>query len=146
MYVSNLFPGQTRRHAKSVLLWNLALNEAAGPTIENEGDCIISCGCKDCRGAVTIDSSNDGSWRPEVEYFLIGHFSKFVRDGAVRVDSSMLKDDVDSVAFKNPDGSAVVVIADSTWGQAKDVAVVYGDRKFVYRGLQSEGGLTIVLN
>ena len=94
---------------------------------------------------MTVNSRNDGSWQPEVEYFLIGHFSKFVKPGALRIDSTTFADDLESVAFRNPDGSVVVVVADGSWGASKDFAVSYKGRNFVYRGLPSEGGLTLVI-
>ena len=39
----------------------------------------------------------------------MGHFSKFVRPGAVRISSGDL-DSVESAAFWNPDGSKVLVV------------------------------------
>lgn len=104
------------------------------------------CRSKICHfSTVTVASQNDGTWWPEVEYFLIGHFSKFVKYGAVRIDSSFFADDLESVAFRNPDGSVVVVVADGSWGSSKDFAVSYEGRNFVYRNFPSEGGLTLII-
>ena len=46
----------------------------------------------------------------EPSYYYIGHFSKFVRPGAVRVGSSSFTADLENVAFKNLDGSVVMII------------------------------------
>jgi len=45
------------------------------------------------------------------EYYLIGQFSKFVRPGAVRIDSNNgTSDTITNVAFKNPDNTIAVVV------------------------------------
>ena len=68
-------------------------------------------GCADCRGLVTIDLSDPAKpvVKPETDYYVLGHASKFVFPGAVRIASdepagTQLKD----VAFRNPDGTVVL--------------------------------------
>ena len=103
-----LFIGQPRNWAKGVLLWNLALDENNGPMVDVKG-------CTNCRGVVTVRST-DGSWVREPEYYLIGHMSKFIKPGAVRIDSTM--DPVKfihSVAFRNEDDSIATVILNFSW-------------------------------
>ena len=89
----------TRYGSRGTLLWNLALDENYGPHLG---------GCGDCRGVVTIDS-NTGAVTRNVEYYVIGHVSKFVRPGARRIESNAV-DGVPNVAFVNPDGSRVVLL------------------------------------
>ncbi|WP_082443194.1 MULTISPECIES: glycoside hydrolase family 30 protein [unclassified Sphingomonas] len=96
--IRNLMIGSTRNWARGVLLWNLALDPKGGP---NKG------GCTDCRGVVTIDPST-GSVRRELEYYALGHLSRFVAPGAARIDSSETAD-IASVAFRNPDGGIVLL-------------------------------------
>ncbi|MDP5275759.1 carbohydrate-binding protein [Chengkuizengella axinellae] len=96
--MSNVVIGSIRNWSKSVLLWNLALDENFGP---------INGGCTDCRGVVTIDS-NTGEITKNVEYYVLGHVSKFVEPGAVRIDSNY-DERIETVAFKNPDGSKVLL-------------------------------------
>ena len=49
------------------------------------------------------------------EYYIEGQFSKFVRPGAVRIDSNYgSKDTVTNVAFKNTDGTIVTVVINQT--------------------------------
>ncbi|NDI34110.1 carbohydrate-binding protein [Chengkuizengella sediminis] len=96
--MSNVVIGSIRNWSKSVLLWNLALDENFGP---------INGGCTDCRGVVTIDS-NSGEITKNVEYYVLGHVSKFVDPGAVRIDSNY-DERIETVAFKNPDGSKVLL-------------------------------------
>ena len=47
-------------------------------------------------------------------YYYIGHFSKYVKKGAKRIGSSKWISDIDSVSFKNPDGSVVSVVLNAT--------------------------------
>ncbi|KAK3087645.1 hypothetical protein FSP39_008702 [Pinctada imbricata] len=101
-----LMIGQPRSWAKSVLLFNLALDDNHGP---RQG---VS-GCKDCRGVLTVHG--DGSFTKNFEYMYIGHMSKVVQPGAVRVDSSWLGwDSLQSVAFENPDRSVAAVVLNPT--------------------------------
>jgi glucosylceramidase len=101
--MTNIFIGTTKNWSKNVLLWNLALDQDHGP--KNNG-------CQDCRGVVTINS-NTGSITRNVEYYSIGHFSKFVKPGAFRISSTSFESStkLDHVAFLNPDGSKVVVVS-----------------------------------
>jgi glucosylceramidase len=96
--VQNLMIGSTRNWARGVLLWNLALDPKGGP---NKG------GCGNCRGVVTIDPAGRSVQR-ELEYYALGHLSKFVDPGAVRISSSEPAD-LPNVAFRNPDGSIVLL-------------------------------------
>lgn len=92
----------TRNWAKSYVLWALATDQNRGPHVG---------GCTDCRGLVTIDLTDPAKpvVKPETDYYVLGHASKFVFPGAVRIASdepagTQLKD----VAFLNPDGTVVL--------------------------------------
>jgi len=93
----------TRNWAKGVILWNLALNQNHEPFLG---------GCKTCRAVVTIDDSVSPSRIiPTVDFTALGHASKFVEPGAFRIDSSTLEQDrLESVAFRNPDSSIVLIV------------------------------------
>jgi glucosylceramidase len=99
--VENLIIGTSRNWAKGILLWNIALDENFGPH---------AGGCGDCRGVVTINSQN-GQVTRNLEYYALGHISKFVKVGATRISSSEMQNNVHNVAFQNPDGSKVLIIA-----------------------------------
>ncbi|OWP61896.1 glucan endo-1,6-beta-glucosidase [Hymenobacter amundsenii] len=98
-HLSNIIIGTTRNWAKSALEWNLALDQNNGPT---------NGGCTDCRGVVTINNGT-GSVTRNVEYYALGHASKFVDPGAVRVASDSQSGGLETVAFRNPDGSKVLL-------------------------------------
>ena len=54
---------------------------------------------------------SDGTYEPTIDYYSLGHLSRFVRKGAVRIASTDLSaQNLDNVAFKNPDGSKVLVV------------------------------------
>lgn len=116
----NLMIGATRNWARGVLLWNLALDPTAGP---HRG------GCGNCRGVVTIDLAT-GQVTRELEYYALGHLSRFVRPGAVRIDSSGTAD-VETVAFRNPDGG-VVLLAYNRGHEAIALATGMRDRPVGY--------------
>lgn len=85
--------------ARTVELWNIALDPNHGPH---------TGGCPDCLGVVTIDESR-GNVTYSNDYYLLGHFSKFVVPGAYHIAANTLGS-LSDVAFKNPDGSKVVVV------------------------------------
>ncbi len=113
--------GAPRNWGQSVILWNLALDQDHGPYIG---------GCTDCRGVVTVN--DDGTVDKELEYWALGHSSKFVRPGAVRIASSVPKDDVINVAYRNPDGSTIM-IAHNGSAEARAVSIRVGDREVRHR-------------
>lgn len=120
--MSNIFIGTTKNWSKNVLLWNLALDQNFGP--KNNG-------CSDCRGVITI--TTDGTINRNVEYYTIGHFSKFVQTGAYRIASTITESvaNVDFVSFVNTDGSIVLVMANNN-DAMKSLAVKQGTGQFTY--------------
>ena len=102
----HLLIGATRNWARSVSLWNLALDQNSGPK---------SGTCSNCRGVVTIDDSvSPAKVTFNVEYYLLGHLGKFVLPGAHRIDSNTLSPgSIEDVAFQNPDGSIVLLVLNS---------------------------------
>lgn len=119
-----LLVNSPRNWARDVVLWNMALDQANGPT---------NGGCLTCRGVVTIAQANGGTTiTKNVDYYALGHLSKFVRPGAVRIGSTALADaSVENVAFRNPDGSTVLV-AHNTTGTARTFRVLWGTSAFSY--------------
>ena len=102
----HLLIGATRNWARSISLWNLALDQNSGPT---------NGGCPHCRGVVTIDTSTmPATITFNVEYYVLGHLGKFVVPGARRLDSNTFgPGSIEDVAFQNPDGSIVLLVLNS---------------------------------
>jgi glucosylceramidase len=123
----NLIIGATRHWARSVILWNLALDPNGGPHLptaggEKEG--------KRCRGVVTIDNkSRYISYH--VEYYVLGHASKFVKTGARRIESDTYDNAIETVAFQNPDGSIVLIVLNPT-SEPQRFGVWQRDQSFPY--------------
>jgi glucosylceramidase len=104
--MENAFIGGSNNYAKTVLMWNLALNTTSGPT---------NGGCDNCRGVVTIH--DDGSFYKNVEYYSIGHFSKFVRPKAHRVANLVLGNKPSELIFStflNEDNTKVVIACNNS--------------------------------
>src|SRR5919198_2193088 len=88
-------------------------------------------GCGTCNGVVTIDPST-GRATPDADYYVLGHVTRFIRPGAVRVDSTVAGN-AWSVAFRNPDGSLVLVVVNDDWGTtAQRFSVRAAGRSFSY--------------
>jgi len=112
----------SRQWSKSIVLWGLALDEKNGP---NAG------GCATCRGLVTIDRSSEPHKAVFTQdYYAIGHASKFVHPGAVRIGSTDLgQSSLETVAFQNVDGSIVLLVLNNA-DQPSNFSVSWGGRSF----------------
>ena len=97
---SELIIGASNNWSKGTLLWNLALDPAHGPH---------TGGCSDCRGVVTIDPKT-GTITRNVEYYVLGHASRFIFPGAYRVASESRAEGLEAAGFLNPDGSRVAIL------------------------------------
>ena len=119
--VRTLVIGATRNWARGVLLWNLALDENHGPHLG---------GCGNCRGVVTIHSTSGAVTRNE-EFYALAHASRFVRPGARRVESTSGVNGIESVAFRNRDGSHALIVLNGL-GMAAPINVRSGALTFTY--------------
>jgi glucosylceramidase len=97
--VIDLAIDSTANWARAVALWNLALDENAGP--QNDG-------CRECRGIVTVNSRT-GDVTYNADYYALGHFSRFVRPGATRIGSTSSSASLKQVAFLGVDGRLALV-------------------------------------
>lgn len=96
-----------QNYARGVGLWNVALDSNNGPHLG---------GCGICVPLVTIDTTVDGSGqvtsatvsKPN-NYYQFGQIAKFVKAGAVRIDSTVSAHGIVTGAFKNPSGQEVLV-------------------------------------
>ncbi len=131
--MSNIFIGTANNWSKNALLWNLALDQNDGPT---------NGGCQNCRGVVTIVPG--GNVVKNEEFYAMAHMSKFVKPGAHRAVSSGFasSDNLESVAFLNPDGTRVLVVLNNHNSQ-KTFAVKFDDLMFEYR-LEGNAVATII--
>lgn len=119
--MSKLIIGGPRNWAKTVLLWNLALDPEGGPG---------NGGCSDCRGVITIDGQEKEGYSRNVEYYALGHASRFVDPEAVRIGSSQ-GGGIENVAFRNPDHSFVLVAFNSI-NEKRTFKVQWVERSYTF--------------
>jgi glucosylceramidase len=99
----NLELGSTRNWSGTVINWNLALDPSGGPHVG---------GCGTCTGIITVGPGTTVT--RNAEFYALGHLARFVKPGAVRIASTSFgttgwNGQVMDVAFRNPDGSTVLV-------------------------------------
>lgn len=122
-HTQNITIGASRNWAKAIFEWNLANNTNMGPRTPG--------GCTQCLGAITI--SNSTTYSRNVAYYIIAHLSKFVNPGALRISSNATSG-FQNVAFKNPDGSKVLLVL-NTSGSTGSFKVRWGTQSFTYSSL-----------
>src|SRR5680860_322725 len=98
-HVKNVIIGSMRNWSKTALEWNLANNASFGPHTPG--------GCTTCKGAITINSGSSYTKNPG--YYIIGHASKFVPTGSVRIASN-ITGNLFNVAFITPAGKRVLIV------------------------------------
>lgn len=128
-HVKNVIVGTMRNRSRNALEWNLASDPAYGPHTTG--------GCTECKGAVTISGSN---FSRNVSYYIIGHASRFVPPGSVRI-SSTIAGDIYNVAFVTPSGKKVLVAVND--GAAQGFNIRYKG-KWVFASLPAGAVATFV--
>lgn len=118
----NVVLAAVRHWARGVVLWNLALDPQHGPHLG---------GCGNCRGVVTIDPATGAVQRND-EYYALAHFSRFVRDGAVRIDSGAAHHDIAHIAFQNRDDGSIVLVVVNSADAERRFSVHQADTAFQY--------------
>jgi O-Glycosyl hydrolase len=109
--------GTINRWCKAVIMWNLMLDADRGPNRPK--------GCRTCFGAIDINKDFK-TMTKNTHYFTMGHLSKVIKPGAIRIGSSMNVSDQDILfsAFVNPDGSYAMVLQNDS---KTDASVVVND-------------------
>jgi glucosylceramidase len=118
-----------RNWGKSFVKWSLALDQNRGPH---------TGGCGTCNPLVTVNTAS-GAVTYFIDYYTLGHFSKFVLPGASHVYSSNATGMV-SAAFVNPDTSKALVAYNDT-NASQTFEVQWGTQSFTYT-LPALGGAT----
>jgi glucosylceramidase len=83
--------------------WNILLDETGGPNhVQNF-----------CFAPVIADTRS-GELIYMNSFYYLGHFSKFIRPGAKRIECSPSRSALEATAFRNPDGKTAVVVLNRT--------------------------------
>ncbi|RNA66651.1 glycoside hydrolase family 30 protein [Alteribacter keqinensis] len=101
-YARNII-GDMNNWLEGFIDWNLVLDEKGGPN--HVGNY--------CDAPVIVDTKND-EVHYNSSYYMIGHFSKFIKPGARRIHLEKQVDGLSMTAFKNEDGSIVFVVLNET--------------------------------
>ena len=109
------FTGALRNWCEALTGWNLALDEKGKPNI----------GPFPCGGLVTIHSQTKEITRSG-QYWAFAHFSRTVKRGARRIDSSSATNAVEHVAFENTDGEKAVVVTNR--GPEKKISLQFNGK------------------
>jgi len=92
--------GPLRYGSRGSLYWSLVQDRNGNPHLGGND------ACKNCRGLLTFDGK---SFEPSQDFYYWAQFSKFVRPGAVRVESNNVGD-LSTVAFRDGNRTIIIVL------------------------------------
>jgi len=98
--VANSLMGPLRYGSRGSLYWSLVQDPSGNPHLGG------SDSCKNCRGMLTIVGN---SFEPSQDFYYWAQFSKFVRPGAVRVESNNVGN-LSTVAFRDGNRTTLIVL------------------------------------
>ncbi|GMU91005.1 MAG: glucosylceramidase [Candidatus Hydrogenedentota bacterium] len=108
-----------RNWAQSYNAWVTVIDQDAKP---NNGP-------HECDPTVIVLDTRDMSLEYRNDYYIYGQFMKFIQRGAARIDSTPGEGPFNNVAFKNPDGSIVVIVANDT-AAIQPLSISCGETRF----------------
>lgn len=131
-HMENVVIGSMRNWSKAVLEWNLAADPQSNPRTPG--------GCSECLGAITVNNSN--SITRNVSYYIISQISKFVKPGAVRLESNA--NGILNVAVRNPNGEKVLLVYNRN-DQDRNISINWNGKSFTYN-LDGRSAVTFTWN
>ncbi len=109
-------------YCKAVIVWNLMLDTDMGPNRKG--------GCQTCYGAVDISRSDYATITNNSHYYVIGHLSQVVKQGAVRIGTTgYTASGLNYLAFVNPDGSHALVMLNNS-NETRTIAIADSKHHF----------------
>ena len=96
--------GVFRNWGRTFVKWPVAADQNQGPHVG---------GCGVCTGLITVHTDVPAKVDYTIEYFTMGHYTKFVPIGSFRIDSTSNSNVLNS-AFTTPDGSLVLIAYNNT--------------------------------
>jgi len=119
--IENVFVGAPRNWAKTVLKWNLALDQYGGPNIRGDNNIM--------RAVLTLNDQT-GRVDKEEDYYLLAHTARFIHPGAYRIHSTY-NGDIQNVAYQNPDGEIVILVG-NTSSFSRSFTLTVGSHHFLH--------------
>lgn len=95
--------GDLNNWTEGYLDWNIVLDETGGPN--HVGNL--------CDAPIIVDTKTN-ELHYNSSYYYIGHFSKYIKKGAVRIGVENLNKNLQVTSFLNPDGEIVIVAMNET--------------------------------
>ena len=96
--------GDLEAGANGIVDWNILLDAQGGPNhVGNFCDAPIMHDCASGKTSVRLP------------FHYLGHFSRFIQPGAVRMLSTRYTTDLETTAFANPDGTHALVVLNRNW-------------------------------
>lgn len=96
--------GDLEAGANAILDWNILLNAQGGPNhVGNFCDAPIMYDCE------------NGKLNVRLPFHYLGHFSRFIQPGAVRMLATRYTTDLETTAFANPDDTHVLIVLNRNW-------------------------------
>lgn len=123
-----------RNYSKSLVLWNMALDENNGPFVPGFGE-------STCRGIVTVNQETK-ELTYTLDYYALAHFSKCIRPKAVRLDTQSTSEHLRAVSCKNIDGSIAIVLFNDSEDNSNVTLQLDGSEQLAV-GLSAKSALTI---
>ncbi len=102
MYAHQML-GNLKNGCSAIFDWNLMVDYLGGPN--HVGNY--------CDAPLKANEAGD-DYEKKLSYYYIGHFSRYIKEGARLVWSSCYTDKIHNVAFVNPDGERVIVLLNET--------------------------------
>lgn len=102
MYAHDIM-GNLNAGISASLDWNLFLDQKGGPN--HVGNF--------CAAPILCNTEND-AYEKRLMYYYIGHFSRYIAPGAVKIGTTRYSDAVEATAFRNPDGEKTLVLLNKT--------------------------------
>jgi len=96
--------------------WNMVLNRQGGPNWFKNW----------CVAPVIVDQEKDEVYFTPL-YYVMAHFSKFMRPGAIKIGCTMNNEELMTTAVKNPDGSIAVAVFNPT-EKPKSIQLTIGNQ------------------
>ncbi|ORY22176.1 glycoside hydrolase superfamily, partial [Naematelia encephala] len=137
--VAQNFLSPVKYGASGASMWVMATDPNYGPHS-------IYGGCDGCSGSIIVNSST--VYTKTNDYYMVGHFSRFIRRGAVHhrilsglFGTSMDHNQFDAIAIQNPDQSWAVIFMNNA-GSDQDVVVSFKDNHAKWQGTIPNGTVT----
>lgn len=116
-HMKHIVIGTMANWSSMVLEWNLANDPQYGPHTLG--------GCTECLGALTVSGTEV---QRNVSYYIIGQVSKYIPAGSTRIRSTSRNAQIQSIAFKTPDGKHVLLVLNES--KESHVTICFEQKKY----------------